>query len=127
MTSAQRKFARTVIVLKKLVDEPLVVVHLTLGAALFEDVLEVGDRRALREHFVVNVAQKGFVDELRRADVRGEDDEQRNGSSNFCPLFRVRKSTRLSSGTIQRFKSSRAEHRCRPKSSITNTPPLATA
>ena len=31
-----------------------------------------------------------------------------NGTSNFCPVCSVRKSTRLSSGTIQRFSRSRA-------------------
>ena len=50
-----------------------------------------------------------------------------NGSSNFCPLCSVRKSTRLSSGTIQRFSSSRGEHCWRPKSSMTSTPPFAIA
>ena len=50
-----------------------------------------------------------------------------NGTSNFWPVCSVRKSTRLSSGTIQRFSRSRGEQACRPKSSMTSTPPFATA
>ena len=48
-----------------------------------------------------------------------------NGISNFRPVCSVRKSTRLSSGTIQRLSRSRGGIRWRPKSSTTNTPPLA--
>ena len=75
----------------------------------------------------MDAAEERFVDELRRPDVGGEDDQHHERQLELLPVFSVRKSTRLSSGTIQRFSRSRGEHRCRPKSSMTSTPPLATA
>jgi hypothetical protein len=91
-----------------------------------EDLLEVGQRRVLREHLVADAAEERFVEQLGRGGYSSRTPPtRRNGTTTFWPVCSARKSTWLSSGVIQRFSMATGEHFCLPKSSMISRPPFA--
>ena len=81
--AARRDVFRRVLRGEQPFDDLLVVGDVAFPADVREDPLEVRDRRALGEHLVVDAAEKRFVHQFGRSDVRGEHDEHHEGQLEF--------------------------------------------